>query len=58
MCRMAEAWMLRRATVAELYQDDPVLIMGDCNDGSHTEAPCNKRASDHGQIIAHVRLKD
>ena len=26
-------------------------------DGSHPEAPYNKLASDHGQIIAHMRLK-
>ncbi len=27
-------------------------------DGSHPEAPYNKLASDHGQIIAHIRLFD
>lgn len=27
-------------------------------DGSHAEAPYNKLASDHGQIMAHIRLKD
>jgi hypothetical protein len=27
-------------------------------DGSHPEAPYNKLASDHGQIIAHFRLND
>ncbi len=27
-------------------------------DGSHPEAPYNKLASDHGQIMAHFRLKD
>lgn len=27
-------------------------------DGSHPEAPYNKLASDHGQIIAHMHLKD
>ncbi|MBO9400116.1 endonuclease/exonuclease/phosphatase family protein [Shimia sp. R9_3] len=27
-------------------------------DGSHAEAPYNKLASDHGQIMAHMRLKD
>jgi hypothetical protein len=26
-------------------------------DGSHPEAPYNKLASDHGQIMAHFRLK-
>lgn len=26
-------------------------------DGSHPEAPYNKLASDHGQIMAHMRLK-
>jgi len=25
-------------------------------DGSHSEAPYNKLASDHGQIMAHMRL--
>ncbi|WP_069298840.1 endonuclease/exonuclease/phosphatase family protein [Neptunicoccus sediminis] len=27
-------------------------------DGSHSEAPYNKLASDHGQIMAHMRLKE
>ncbi len=27
-------------------------------DGSHPEAPYNKLASDHGQIMAHIRLRD
>lgn len=27
-------------------------------DGSHAEAPYNKLASDHGQIMAHIRLND
>ena len=27
-------------------------------DGSHPEAPYNKLASDHGQIMAHMRLRD
>lgn len=27
-------------------------------DGSHPEAPYNKLASDHGQIIAHIHLRD
>lgn len=27
-------------------------------DGSHPEAPYNKLASDHGQIMAHIRLKN
>ncbi len=27
-------------------------------DGSHAEAPYNKLASDHGQIIAHMALND
>lgn len=27
-------------------------------DGSHPEASYNKLASDHGQIIAHMRLND
>ena len=27
-------------------------------DGSHAEAPYNKLASDHGQIIAHMKLQD
>lgn len=33
--RMAEAWVLRRAIVAELHQGNPVLVMGDFNDGEH-----------------------
>ncbi|WP_299281212.1 endonuclease/exonuclease/phosphatase family protein [uncultured Tateyamaria sp.] len=33
--RMAEAWVLRRAIVAELDQDHPVMVMGDFNDGEH-----------------------
>ncbi|MEM7074096.1 MAG: endonuclease/exonuclease/phosphatase family protein [Pseudomonadota bacterium] len=31
--RMAEAWVLRRAVVAELSDDRPVLVLGDFNDG-------------------------
>ena len=27
-------------------------------DGSHPDAPYNKLASDHGQIIAHIVLND
>ena len=27
-------------------------------DGSHPEAPYNKLASDHGQIMAHIKLID
>ena len=27
-------------------------------DGSHPEAPYNKLASDHGQIIAHITMRD
>ncbi|MEL6992753.1 MAG: alpha-1,4 polygalactosaminidase, partial [Pseudomonadota bacterium] len=26
-------------------------------DGSHPEAPYNKLASDHGQIMAHIRMR-
>ena len=33
--RMAEAWVLRRAIVAELEQGHPVMVMGDFNDGEH-----------------------
>ncbi|MEX0308612.1 MAG: endonuclease/exonuclease/phosphatase family protein, partial [Tateyamaria sp.] len=33
--RMAEAWVLRRAIVAELQQNRPVIVMGDFNDGEH-----------------------
>ena len=25
-------------------------------DGSHSEAPYNKHASDHGQVMAHMRI--
>lgn len=35
MRRMAEAWVLRRAIVAELEQNRPVIVMGDFNDGEH-----------------------
>ncbi|MFY0681058.1 MAG: endonuclease/exonuclease/phosphatase family protein [Thalassovita sp.] len=34
--RMAEAWVLRRAIVAELDQGRPVLALGDYNDGEHS----------------------
>ncbi|MEL7092649.1 MAG: endonuclease/exonuclease/phosphatase family protein [Pseudomonadota bacterium] len=33
--RMAEAWVLRRAIVAELEARHPVLVTGDFNDGAH-----------------------
>ena len=33
--RMAEAWVLRRAIVAELQAGRPVMVMGDFNDGEH-----------------------
>ena len=33
--RMAEAWVLRRAVVAELQNGNPVMVMGDFNDGEH-----------------------
>lgn len=33
--RMAEAWVLRRAVVAELEEGNPVMVMGDFNDGEH-----------------------
>lgn len=33
--RMAEAWVLRRAIIAELEQGNPVMVMGDFNDGEH-----------------------
>ncbi|MEM9581074.1 MAG: endonuclease/exonuclease/phosphatase family protein, partial [Pseudomonadota bacterium] len=35
MRRMAEAWVLRRAIVAELEQGRPVMVMGDFNDSEH-----------------------
>ncbi|MEM6759685.1 MAG: endonuclease/exonuclease/phosphatase family protein [Pseudomonadota bacterium] len=35
MRRMAEAWVLRRAIVAELEAGHPVLVTGDFNDGEH-----------------------
>jgi endonuclease/exonuclease/phosphatase family metal-dependent hydrolase len=31
--RMAEAWVLRRAVLAELEQGHPVMVLGDFNDG-------------------------
>ncbi|WP_415921600.1 endonuclease/exonuclease/phosphatase family protein [Tateyamaria sp. SN6-1] len=33
--RMAEAWVLRRAIVAEIEAGHPVLVTGDFNDGAH-----------------------
>lgn len=33
--RMTEAWVLRRAIVAELEQGHPVMVLGDFNDGEH-----------------------
>ncbi|MBY6154160.1 endonuclease/exonuclease/phosphatase family protein [Vannielia litorea] len=33
--RMAEAWVLRREVVAELKKGNPVIVMGDLNDGEH-----------------------
>lgn len=35
MRRMAEAWVLRRAVVAELEQGRPVMVLGDFNDSEH-----------------------
>ncbi|MEM0923863.1 MAG: endonuclease/exonuclease/phosphatase family protein [Pseudomonadota bacterium] len=33
--RMAEAWVLRRAVLAELDQGRPVIVLGDFNDNEH-----------------------
>ncbi|MEO0358470.1 MAG: alpha-1,4 polygalactosaminidase, partial [Pseudomonadota bacterium] len=33
--RMAEAWVLRRAVVAEINAGHPVMVLGDFNDGEH-----------------------
>ncbi len=33
--RMAEAWVLRREIVAELNAGQPVMVLGDFNDGEH-----------------------
>jgi len=33
--RMAEAWVLRRLVVAALGRGEPVLVLGDLNDGEH-----------------------
>jgi endonuclease/exonuclease/phosphatase family metal-dependent hydrolase len=33
--RMAEAWVLRREIVAELESGNPVIALGDFNDGEH-----------------------
>lgn len=44
---------------ASIGQMDYFSVLNDhLTDGSHAEAPYNKLASDHGQIIAHMRLKD
>lgn len=40
-------------------QMDYFSVLNDhLTDGSHSEAPYNKLASDHGQVMAHIRLKD
>ncbi len=33
--RMAEAWVLRREILDELAQNNPVMVLGDFNDGEH-----------------------
>ncbi|MBU3261155.1 endonuclease/exonuclease/phosphatase family protein [Roseovarius sp. PS-C2] len=33
--RMAEAWVLRREIVAEIHKGNPVMVLGDFNDGEH-----------------------
>ena len=33
--RMAEAWVLRREIVSELEKGNPVMVLGDFNDGEH-----------------------
>ncbi|MDW3116874.1 endonuclease/exonuclease/phosphatase family protein [uncultured Roseovarius sp.] len=33
--RMAEAWVLRREIVAEIHTGNPVMVLGDFNDGEH-----------------------
>lgn len=33
--RMAEAWVLRREIVKEIYKGNPVMVLGDFNDGEH-----------------------
>jgi len=33
--RMAEAWVLRSLIVKSLYRGEPVLVLGDMNDGEH-----------------------
>jgi len=33
--RMAEAWVLRREIVGELEKGNPVIVLGDLNDGEH-----------------------
>ncbi len=44
---------------ARIGQMEYFSVLNDhLTDGSHPEAPYNKLASDHGQIMAHVRLND
>lgn len=44
---------------ARIGQMEYFSVLNDhLTDGSHPEAPYNKLASDHGQIIAHMRLND
>jgi endonuclease/exonuclease/phosphatase family metal-dependent hydrolase len=37
--RMAEAWVLRREIIAELDAGNPVMVLGDFNDGEHAVSP-------------------
>lgn len=44
---------------ARIGQMEYFSVLNDhLTDGSHPEAPYNKLASDHGQIMAHMRLRD
>ena len=46
-------------TPGSIGQMDYFSVLNDhLTDGSHPEAPYNKLASDHGQIVAHMKLKD
>lgn len=45
-------------TVGNIGEMDYFSVLNDhLTDGSHAEAPYNKLASDHGQIMAHIQLK-
>ncbi|MEM8577840.1 MAG: endonuclease/exonuclease/phosphatase family protein [Pseudomonadota bacterium] len=50
---------LSRHFLGEIGEMTYFSVLNDhLTDGSHAEAPYNKLASDHGQIMAHIRMKE